>query len=142
MRRVLLPVILATLLALLPGLALANTGINAKVNAFRTAHGLRALHTSDNLDHLAVIRSHQIVTRFTHDFWWLNYTACESGGEVIAWRSPPLPKAKRAWWFVNAWKESALHRAILLGSAWRRIGSAIYVTNHTMYGVALFCDPR
>jgi uncharacterized protein YkwD len=144
MRRLLAAALAAVLLLTAAQPAYAHDWLVSRTNAFRVDHDLRPLRTNDNLDRLAHRRARQIVgDGFFHSFEWVNQTHCEVGGENLAYRKPALPYGERVAWFIEAWKNSPTHRALMLGTGWRRMGAAIYVApDGAMYGVQLFCDPR
>jgi uncharacterized protein YkwD len=142
MRRA-LAVVLVAALAFTPSPASAHDSLVAATNRFRHNHGLARLWATDNLDRLAHERVRQIVgDGFFHRFDWVNHTRCEVGGENLAYRKPALEDG-RVRWFMDAWKDSPTHRAMMLGKGWKRMGAAIFIApDGAMYGVQLFCDPR
>jgi uncharacterized protein YkwD len=104
-----------------------------RMNAIRTARGLRALRVSRQLSAAAAYHTNQMGLRgfFEHesangtDFWkrierfYPSRSASSwSVGENILWGSPEISAAKA----VREWMQSPPHRANILSREWREVG--------------------
>jgi uncharacterized protein YkwD len=107
--------------------------IVGRVNAIRTARGLRALRVSRQLSAAAAYHTNQMGLRgfFEHesangaDFWKRierfypsRRSSSWSVGENILWGSPEIVPAKA----VREWMNSPPHRANILSREWREVG--------------------
>ena len=103
------------------------------VNHIRRDRGLRALRPAGRLNRAANAHSWDMMVAdyFSHDSRdgtssatrIRRYRRANAVGEVLAY----LPRSQRrgaAWRVVGMWMDSAPHRAVLLGSSFRRIGVA------------------
>jgi uncharacterized protein YkwD len=104
-----------------------------RMNAIRTARGLRALRVSRQLSAAAAYHTNQMGLRgfFEHesangaDFWKRierfypsRRARSWSVGENILWGSPEISAAKA----VREWMQSPPHRANILSREWREVG--------------------
>lgn len=104
-----------------------------RMNAIRTARGLRALRISRQLSAAAAYHTNQMGLRgfFEHesangaDFWKRierfypsRQARSWSVGENILWGSPEISAAKA----VREWMQSPPHRANILSREWREVG--------------------
>lgn len=129
-----------------PTLPTANSDVQAVfdlVNKERKANGLGAVMLSDELCKVADVRAKEIVKSFSHTR--PNGTSCftafkENGvsyryaGENIAYGQ------KTATIVMNAWMNSAGHRANILNKNFGKIGIACYNFNGVKYWVQLFTN--
>lgn len=134
--------ILAALLGFILAAALTTVAegherLDRLTNRYRVAHDLHRLKYSARLHYLARKRAREIVTNFSHQYWWINRSRCtRAWGENIMYRIP-APE-HRALYAFRAFRDSPPHRANMLGRYTHR-GSAIYVApNGGMYVVQLF----
>lgn len=127
--RILLALALGFMLAFSYGsLTRADAGIDGGTNAYRNSQGLGSIATSNLLTSLAAQRAQQIYSpntgaNFFHDFWWWDDSGCRGIGENLVYRLPA--DSDPSGYAVQAWIDSASHRANLLGD-WDVTGSAIY----------------
>ena len=104
-----------------------------RMNAIRTARGLRALRVSRQLSAAAAFHTNQMGLRgfFEHesangaDFWKRierfypsRHARSWSVGENILWGSPQISPSKA----VREWMNSPPHRANILSREWREVG--------------------
>jgi uncharacterized protein YkwD len=104
-----------------------------RMNAIRTARGLRALRVSRQLSAAAAYHTNQMGLRgfFEHesangaDFWKRierfypsRYARSWSVGENILWGSPEISASTA----VREWMRSSPHRANILSREWREVG--------------------
>lgn len=111
-------------------------GILDRLNAIRTARGLRSFALSPSLRQAAVSHSQTMAEAgiFQHEsqdgspfwkrvarFYGSNGYASWQVGENILWRSPPADAAAA----VLQWMQSPPHRRNILNPAWREIGVGV-----------------
>lgn len=120
------------LLLLLVSPARSSTNIDAGTNTYRVGQGLVALPTSTTLTNLALQRAEQIVSDFSHTYWWWDASGCAGIGENLAWTT-----ADDLEWPLSAWIASPSHQANLVGD-WDVQGSAEIIVDGSRYAVQLF----
>ena len=114
---------------------LLNAGVLGRLNAIRTAHGLKPLRLDKGLSAAAAFHSDELAADgyFSHDsfgggaFWkrierW--YAPSAHGewtvGENLLWQSPNVDASEA----LDAWMKSPEHKANILSPDWREIGIA------------------
>ena len=93
------------------------TKMLAKINAARAAHGLPAVHPSRTL----TARCRSYARRMARTGQW-RHARNAGAAEILAYtrRGPQVN------WTVRAWLGSPVHRRVLLGSRYRRVGIAMH----------------
>lgn len=98
-----------------------------ELNHARAQYGLPAVRDDARMD--AAARSHSSAIAAsgspTHGSWSGRVAAASrhaaSIGEVLGWRAPDSARSEAAW-LVRAWLGSPIHRPIVLGASFRRVG--------------------
>jgi len=132
-QRVLLAFFLGLMLAFVTrAFVTGDAGIDGEANAIRAQQGLPPIATSALLTDIAQQRAYQIVTDFSHTYWWWDASGCRGIGENLAWTM-----ATDEAWPIRAWVASPSHYANMLGD-WDLMGSAEIVVGGNRYAVQLF----
>lgn len=115
----------------------ANTTLDGLTNSLRQANGLAQLQTSQRLTALAQERARQIVSDFSHNFWWLDDSGCtQAWGENIMYLIPAADNP--AQYAYEAFRDSPTHYANMVGD-YTHQGSAVFIAaNGGQYVVQLF----
>lgn len=98
-----------------------------ELNHARAHYGLRAVHDDARMDDAASTYSRTMARRgiVAHGAWSSRVAVAsrraQSIGEVLGWRAPADPRSEAAW-LVRAWLGSPVHRPIVLGAGFRRVG--------------------
>jgi uncharacterized protein YkwD len=98
-----------------------------ELNHARAQYGLQPVHDDTRMDGGARAHSRTMAASgsATHGSWSGRVTAASrrasSIGEVLGWLAPDAPRGEAAW-LVRAWLGSPVHRPIVLGATFRRVG--------------------
>ena len=98
-----------------------------ELNHTRAWYGLPAVRDDARMDGAAAAHSRAMAASgsVTHGSWDGRVAAASrhagSIGEVLGWRSPDSARSEAAW-LVQAWLASPIHRPIVLGASFRRVG--------------------
>jgi uncharacterized protein YkwD len=98
-----------------------------ELNHVRAQHGLPPVRDDARMDGAARSHSNAMAASgsVTHGSWSGRVTAASrhagSIGEVLGWCAPGTARGEAAW-LVRAWLGSSIHRPIVLGAGFRRIG--------------------
>ena len=98
-----------------------------ELNHARAHYRLPAVRDDVRMDGTATAHSRAMAASgaVTHGSWDSRVAAASrhagSIGEVLGWRSPGSARSEAAW-LVRAWLASPIHRPIVLGASFRRVG--------------------
>jgi uncharacterized protein YkwD len=98
-----------------------------ELNAARAEYGLPAVRDDTRMDEGARGHSRAMALsgQVTHGRWSGRVAAtskhASSIGEVLGWLAPQDPRYE-ATWLVNAWLGSPIHRPVVLGTSFSRVG--------------------
>ena len=98
-----------------------------ELNHTRARYGLATVRDDARMDGAASAHSRAMAASgsVTHGSWDGRVAAASrhagSIGEVLGWRSPDSARSEAAW-LVQAWLGSPIHRPIVLGASFRRVG--------------------
>jgi uncharacterized protein YkwD len=98
-----------------------------ELNHARAQYGFPAVRDDARMERGARAYSRTMAASgdVAHGAWSLRVAAAsqsaDSIGEVLGWLPPDEPRYEAAW-LVNAWLGSPIHRPVVLGASFRRVG--------------------
>jgi uncharacterized protein YkwD len=112
-------------------------------NAYRISLGLTPLTIDSTLDDFASQRAVEIVSYFSHQYWWSEQVCWKAMGENLAMANDAIIQPTGLSiqdYFINLWSNSPDHNKNMTGN-YTHIGTAIHTVEDTHFAVQIFWLP-